>query len=283
MTKKIIFTGCSYTAGNGWTDTSPEESIEIEVKDSTNLWVNLVHNNIEVFKELTLINLGQGGASNTDIFTNTVRAMTNHSNTIDTVICQWTSMPRYNWNVGFELWNTSENFPHPDVQGRKHDVNLNRGDYWPRDYINDLTDRLRVMHHLHWEILKVVDYSAIIGELAKKLGIGHVFFVNGLCPWDQDYFVRLKNFKPEDLTEFTKTHILNIESRDDQDIFALYDLAHDHYQQHGSINPDDWINLYNSFHSQRTDVNFDQQHPGIQSNMAYFETVKNRLQQLGVI
>ena len=67
------------------------------------------------------------------------------------------------------------------------------------------------------------------------------------------------------------------------DIFALYDLAHDHYQQHGGVNPGSWINLYDSFHQQKIDVNFDLEHPGIESNQTYFQTVKNRLQELGVV
>jgi hypothetical protein len=126
MAKKLLFTGCSHTAGNGWADIKPEESTKIEVKDSPHLWVNLCHNRIERFGTLDLINVGRGGASNTDIFQNTVREMATHSNKIDTVICQWTVMPRYNWNVGFELWDTSEDLGHNRIQLRKHDVSLNR-------------------------------------------------------------------------------------------------------------------------------------------------------------
>jgi len=281
MAKKLLFAGCSYTAGNGWADIKADESTKIEVKDSPHLWVNLCHNRIERFSTLDLINVGRGGASNTDIFQNTVREMVTHGNKIDTVICQWTSMPRYNWNVGFELWDTSENLGHNQIQLRKHDVNLNRGDTWPREYVVDLTNRLRVMHHLHWEILKVVDYSNIICRLAQQLGIDHVFFINGLCPWDQNYFVELDNVKPEAYTEFTKTDILNIDTRDDADILKLYKLAHQHYQERGGIDSSNWINLYDSFHKKRIDTNFDKEHPGEKSNMLYYEMIAQRLKELG--
>jgi len=281
MTKKLLFAGCSYTAGNGWLDTDPEESGNIEVKDAPNLWVNLCHSRIERFRTLDLINVGRGGASNTDIFQNTIREMVAHSNSIDTVVCQWTSMPRYNWNVGFELWDTSENLGQRQIRLRKHDVNLNRGDHWPREYIVDLVDRLRVMHHLHWEILKVVDYSSIIHNLAQKLEIAHVYFINGMCPWDLNYFVELHNVKPEAYTEFTKSDILNIDTRDDADILELYKLAHQHYQERGGIDPANWINLYESFHKNKIDVNFDQQHPGVNSNQLYYEMVDRRLKELG--
>jgi len=280
MTKKIIFAGCSYTAGNGWAQLSPDESMKIAVKDSPHLWVNLVQKNIEIFKELDLINIGRGGASNTDIFANTMRAMSEHKDSIDTLVCQWTGVPRYNWNVGFELWDTSEDIPSPAVvTKRKHAINLNRGDQWPREYIDDLTNKLRVMHHLHWEILKIVDYSNIIQKLAVKIGINRVYFVNGLCPWDNDYFVRLQNVLPETFTEFTKTEILNVKTRDDEEIYALYNLAHDHYQEKGGIDTKSWINLYQSFRSLTTDYNYDKSHPGIESNLAFYKIFQERLQQ----
>ena len=276
---KIVFSGCSYTAGNGWTDTQWLESGKIEVKDSPHLWVNLCHQNIDEFRHLELINVAKCGASNTDIFTETARAMAQYDD-IDTVFCQWTSMPRYNWNVGFELWPTDEDIMECEVTRRTHDVGLNRGDTWPRSYIDDLTNRLLVMHHLHWEILKVVDYSNILKRTARRLGIAHVYFVNGLCPWDQDYFTRLDNVMPEQYTPFTKKEILNIETRDDTDIHTLYHRAHDHYDQHGGIDPDDWINLYGSFHEARVDRNYDGHHPGQQSNIKYYEMVRDRLCEL---
>lgn len=179
MKQKIVFAGCSFTAGNGWVNTTPEESYQIEDKDNENLWVNLCHQRIKKFKSMELINLGKGGASNTDIYTNIVRAISTNGNTINTIICQWTSMPRYNWNAGFELWNTSANFSHPKDKQSRQDINLNNGQTWSKNYINDLTDRLLVMHHLHWEILKVVDYSNIISELSKKTR--HSSCV--LCKW----------------------------------------------------------------------------------------------------
>jgi len=283
MNKKLLASGCSYTAGNGWADTDPKTSGNISVKDSPHLWINICHRRIDALSQLELINIGQGGASNTEIFENTVRAMTRYGDQIDTIFCQWTSMPRYNWNVGFELWDTSENLGDPNIQLRTHNVNLNRGDTWPREYVVDLTDRLRVMHHLHWEILKVVDYSAVISDLAHKLGIDNVFFINGMCPWDQDYFIELHNVKPEAYTDFTKTDILNIDSRNDADILELYQLAHRHYQERGGIVQARWLNLYASFNHHKVDTNFDQQHPGEISNLFYYEMIDQRLKDLGIV
>jgi hypothetical protein len=277
--KKLVFAGCSFTAGNGWLDIDPEISLCREVKDYPGLWVNLCHNNIDRLNNLELVNVGKVASSNTDILENTVNSIATYGNQIDTIFCQWTSMPRYNYKIGFELWDTSEN-----IFGlQKHDVTLNRGDHYTRKYINDIVDRLRTMHHLHWEILKVVRYSTIISKLCNQVGIKNLFFVNGLCPWDDQYFKKLTNVYPDAYTEFTKTEILNIDSRNDEDIFKLYNLAHQHYQEEGGIDESKWINLYSSFKSNITDFNFDLKHPGKISNQTYYQMIDSRLKDLNFI
>lgn len=274
MGNKVVFVGCSFTAGVGWVDLPPDESRTMECKESPHLWVNICHQNLPRIKNLELVNIGQGGASNTEIFQNATRMISSAGNDIDIMFCQWSSSPRYNFNTGFELWDTSESLNATDI--RPHDIHLNKGDHWPREYVKDLLDRLRVMHHLHWEILKIVDYSNILSRLAKQIGFD-IFFINGICPWDTDYFTRLENVKPESYTPFTKKEILNIDSRDDQDIFKLYNLAHDHYREAGGINDMQWINLYDSFSSNKIDVNFDLLHPGEKSNVLYYNLIKNKL------
>lgn len=273
MKNKVVFVGCSITAGNGWMNVPPAESASIECKNFSDLWVNICHREIPRIKNLELTNLGQSGASNTEIFENSVQSISSYGDNIDIMICQWTSVPRYNFNAGFELWNTSESLH--STNARKHDICRNRGDHWPREYVKDLLDRLRIMHHLHWEILKIVKYTAIISNLCKKYGI-NVFFINGLCPWDENYFVPLpEDYKPEDLTPFTKKEILNIESRDDNEIYQLYSLAHKHYTDAGGIDPTQWLNLYNPWHNQIIDRNHDNIHPGLYTNHYFATQIKN--------
>lgn len=275
MKKKLVFTGCSFTSGSGWLD--DPHSKHVDHKEYPGLWTNLCHSTIKEFSDLELVNLGKGGASNSDIFHQAIESMSMLGDDIHTIFCQWTSGPRYNFNVGFELWSTHETI---SSNNNTHDINLNRGDHWPRAYVRDLVDRINIMHHLHWEILAVVRFSSIIDKLAKKLKIGHVYFINGICPWDTDYFTQLHDVVPEDYTPFTKKEILNIDSRDDQDIFKLYNLAHKHYQEAGGINQDQWINLYDSFMKNKIDVNFDGKHPGTQSNLIYCDLIKQKLNAL---
>jgi hypothetical protein len=267
--KKIIFTGCSFTAGNGW-----NAGQEVECKDFPGLWVNLCYNQILKLKELELINAGIGGASNTEIFQTTVKEISSYEG-IDTIFCQWTSMPRYRFKVGFELWHTDETL-NPLGQPRQ-DIDLSNGTQWSREYLDDLLDRFLVLHHLHGEILKVVEYSNILKKLCKKFNI-KLYFINGLCPWDQNYFVRLHDVLPESYTPFTKNQILDIESRNDNDIFKLYKILHDDYDKVGGIDPADWVNLYNSMKTNKMDTNHDNLHPGIKSNQLYFQQVKSFLE-----
>jgi hypothetical protein len=271
---KVVFAGCSYTAGSGCRDIE-SGGIKYECKDDPNLWVNLCCNNIPDLQNLKLCNIGKVGASNTEIFESVVENIAVHSSDIKVLFCQWTAMPRYNWNIGFELWDTLESLQNDS----KNNHNLTNGETYTAEYVNDVKNRLRTMHHLHWEILKVVKYSNLILKLGKKLNINKIFFINGICPWDNNYFTYLNHVttKPEDYTEFTKNDILNIKHRDDSDIFKLYNLAHQHYISAGGINPTTWINLYNSFHHNRIDYNFDLNHPGIKSNQIYFQLVKNFL------
>jgi hypothetical protein len=273
--KKVVFTGCSFTAGTGWVDAPAEKSNQIKCKDYPGLWVNLCHNQLNKLSQLELVNHGVGGASNTEIFENTVQVISEHTDNIDTIFCQWTSMPRYRFNAGLELWYTTESI---QVNGRSKDnVRLRDGTVWTRKYLDDLLDRLKVLHHLHGEILKVVKYTNILRALASAHNV-KIYFINGMCPWDQNYFVRLTDFQPEDLTPFTKTDILNIESRSDDDINKLYKIMHNDYDTKGGIDPVCWVNLYSSMLANKVDTNYDNQHPGVKSNQLYFQQVKNFLE-----
>ena len=256
---KVIFAGCSFTAGSGWDELGVVE----KCKNSPNLCVNLCYNQIEQLKNLELINLGKPGGSNSEIFTIATRAIAESCSDISMLFCQWTSMPRYNFNVGLELWKTRVGLS-PGARSLS-DINLSNGDRWDKKYVDDILDRIRALHHLHPEILKVVEYSNILEKLAKNFNF-KIYFINGLCPWDNEYFVRLTDVSPEDFTPFTKKEILEIEHRSDEDIFKLYKKIHNDYARVGGINSNIWINLYDSMHA------------GTKSNQIFFQQIKNFLE-----
>jgi hypothetical protein len=268
--KKVVFTGCSFTSGHGWNVQRPGEGSCVE---HPNLWVNLCHNQIPQLKNLELVNLGASSCNNTDIFQSTVKAISDYSD-IDTIFCQWTAMPRYKFSVGFEFDKTQEAIQplSRNKKGYDDNVRINHS----REYIDDLLDKLRALHHLHREIIKVVEYCNILKNLSKKSNI-KLYFVNGFCPWDQNYFIRLSGALPNDYTTFTKEKILQTNTRSQEDNIALYKIMHDEYDLAGGIDPADWVNLYSSMFTNIIDTNYDRLHPGIKTNQLYFQQVKHLL------
>lgn len=248
---KLIVTGGSITSGCGWL---PHQL--------NNMWANRLH--IIRFAHCELLNLSRAGGSNEMVFTETMDAMIKYHDDIELILCSWLSMPRYQYSLGHELYDTMD-----WAQDRQNDLGVN-GIVIEKNYINNLKQRFFSLHHLHFEIVKTIRWANIISNFAQKLQIP-VYHINDSCPWDENYFVRLTgdNILPEDYTPFTKKEILNIANRCDEEIFNLYQKTHDDYDNIGGVDPRCWINLYDSLTSLQTDTNPDNSHPGRQSNKIY--------------
>jgi hypothetical protein len=264
MNKKIVYAGCSFTAGTGFDETD----LGRDCKEFPDLWVNLCSENIKLFKNLVPVNVAYAGASNSDIFEQVIKAFGDYSN-IEYVICAWTSIPRINKiHVGFELYDTTA-FWNKELTNRTHYLN---GHTLTDSYIQNCLNRYVTLLHIHYEIVDLLRYVNMIKNIAKDIKIINI---NGLCPWDNDFFVRkVDNFYPSDLSKFTQKEILNCKNRDDEEIYKLYTLQHDNYDATGGVDPDSWVNLYDSFLKLKLDLNFDNSHPGIKSNQLYYNLVK---------
>ena len=256
-----VFAGCSYTAGTGF---------ELEKNDSA-LWVNQLYD--KFFSHTTKLNIAQSGRSNAGIFQDTMRALVDYS--VDYAIVEWTSTPRYELELGFELYPTRQVFM-PNGQCRSintHSIN------YSGNYLNTIRDRFTSLAHNCYEILNLVEYVNTILKVSKLTNT-QVFFVNGICWWDHNFFVRKTDFPIDQYTNYTH-HLLNSVTRNDNDeIFQLYHRMHDNFDRAGTINQEHWLNLYNSMSNQQIDVNQDKLHPGIQSNIIYVNQFSNRLKQL---
>jgi hypothetical protein len=110
----------------------------------------------------------------------------------------------------------------------------------------------------------------------SKLTNTKVFFINGLCPWDHDFFNKKESVLPSEYTAYTQK-MLNTSNRDDGEVFQLYNIMHDNFINSGGIHESLWLNLYNSMLAHKIDVNNDNAHPGIKSNNLYFELFSNLL------
>jgi len=259
MSKKLVCTGGSITSGHGW-DLSDLDHVN-------NMWVNQLPKKINSFKNLEIINYGIAGANNELIFEKSIEAVLKFQKNIEVLLCSWVSFPRYRYNLGFELYETQDT--NHDLP---FDVNIN-GQTISKNYVNNLKRRFFSLHHLHFEILKVIRYSNLISELANNVGI-KAYHINDSCKWDQNFFVK-QSGTPSTYTQFTQTEILNVDNRCDQEIYQLYEKMHNEFQQAGSINEENWINLYQSFYSLMIDLNPDNNHPGTKSNNIYSDLVKH--------
>ena len=246
-----LFSGCSYTYGSGF----PLE------KDDPSLWVNLLHSQNQYLSKTQLLNVSEGGRSNDGIFQDTVYNLSKYN--VRYALVEWTSMPRYNLSLGLELYATKMHFM---PNGRTRDVNLHNMNY-TSNYLDSVRDRFTSLADYHYEICNLVTFTNALINLAKLTNT-LIFFINGLCPWDKDYFVKLCDVLPSDYTEFTKK-LLHVETRDDDQVFKLYDKIHHEYESIGGIQQDYWLNLYQSMRSQIIDVNDDDKHPGIMTNQNY--------------
>lgn len=262
MTTSLFF-GCSFTAGKGF---------ELG-KDDPQLWVNLLHAHNSNIRSTNLINLGESGASNEKIFYNAVSSLLEYRPKYAFV--QWTSAPRYSVLLGVETYPTTQYFGH---DGHTHEHNLHGGITYTTSYLEGIKNRFLSLHHPHADILNIIKYSNTLNNLATNTGT-KLFFINGICPWDDQFFIKLENVLPDRYTMYTKK-ILETNTRDDKEIFELYNKIHNEYQQSGGVQESQWLNLYNSFGNNKIDVNNDGTHPGIQSNQLYFKIVNQALEQV---
>lgn len=259
--KYTLFTGCSYTAGTGFELATEEPK----------LWTNQLYH--KYFSHTKKLNLGLGGRSNQKIFQDTIKALT--SLPVEYAIVEWTSSPRYEIQLGFEVYQTRASFipgpsqlPDWNVHGIKYSSN----------YLNQIKDRFTSLAHVCWEIIDLVEYVNSIVNVAK-LTKTKVFFVNGLCPWDRDFFVKKSNVLPSEYTGRTQ-EFLETSTRDDENIFALYNKLHTHFDEAGGIHQECWLNLYESMRANRIDTNSDGVHPGVDSNDLYTKVFSTTLEQL---
>ena len=255
-----VFSGCSFSDGTGF---------NLGINDQ-NLWVNLVHT--KLFANTNLVNLSQGGKSNTSIYRDTSWYMLSHKN-ISTVFVQWTSFIRYEFDLGAELYD-SRCYVAPSAKYRDHHIN---GITYTKEYLKKICQPFVMLPHDHREIVNLLKYTNSLIQIAKTKNI-NIFFINGLCHWDYDFFREkdITNIFPNELTEYTKT-LISVKTRDDTESFAIYQQMHNEYAGTGGINEKYWINLYDSFVSLQIDNGTDHRHPGIHSNQKYAELIKSRL------
>lgn len=244
---KILFAGCSYVKGIG---------LELQEHDPQN-FCNVFTN--EYFqKNYTVANIGVGGSSNLSIYLSASLSMIQQK--FDYVFVGWTSYPRYNLRLGFETYDFGKPININGGPLREWSWHTGHKLSYSYNWLNNFRKKYLLAHHAHFEAVEIMKYVTLLNRLAE-LEETKLYFINNMCPWTPGYFERKLNFMPSELDTYTQ-QILEVDSRDDSQIFELYDLMHNDFESVGGINSQKWINLYQSFNNTIVDVGNDQKHPG---------------------
>lgn len=251
---KLLASGCSFTQGHGLT---------LEENDP-NLWVNQLAHRLNS----SVNNIAKHGYNNQTIFLETLIELS--KNDYDLVLVAWSVIPRWNINLGFEWYST---FSHLN----NYPVNTNCKSYsvaWQKKLKNLLLEG----HHDHWHLLDLIKYVNILVDL-QNLKDKKIFFVNTYGPWSENFFVKKQVQLPSDLCEYTQD-LLNVNTRDDDEIFKLYELMHQQYADNGGICEQHWLNLYKSFQSLQVDtVSQNDKHPGYKSQDVFVDNLMPVLEE----
>ncbi len=253
--------GCSMTRGHG---------LAYECHDPE-LWVN------KIFPpdRYEVDNKSMSGANNQWIFLETMSQLL--LNKYDIVLVGWSAIPRFNFRIGLELYSTLTKFRDD------HDVNLNNDVVVTKKYLKSIGDTLLKLHNDHWDFLDLVKYVNALIKVQEKISNGRIFFVNTLGPWPNNYWTKKQFNLPSDLTLFEQ-NLLQVSTRDDDEISRLYDMIHQQYATYGGIQENHWLNLYASLRSLQSDQVSDTDcHPGYKSQTVFANTllpiIQEKLQQ----
>lgn len=243
---EVLVSGASFVRGHGLDHD----------KDDPKLWVNQLVNN--AFDSVSINNVAEVGRDNEWIF---LEAMSNLiKKNYDLLIVGWAPIPRFNFHVGLELYDTRTK-----LDATKTEININNNMTITGKELSKIGDALLRLHNDHWDFLKLVKYVNSLVELQVNIRKKKIIFFNPHNDLPQDFFVK-KNIKyPSELSKYEED-LLNVATRDDEEIFALYDMIHNDYQRYGGIHAELWANLYNPFINIMVDgAPHAKSHPGYQS------------------
>jgi hypothetical protein len=256
----VLFSGCSFVVGSEL-DETPEKS-----KEHPGNFCNILTKNL--FGDQTKTNnIAVGGYSNERIFLDTAFELTQTQ--YDYIFVGWTSLHRYVFWMGLELYESKRSF----IPGQPMSAltsHCGNDISWSQNQLETFQNYFLLLNHAHYYICDLISYVNILINLAETKK-SKIFFINNILPWDAGYFDYIKsNVTPDLLTNYSK-ELLNSDNRDDQDINQLYHMMHNHYTEKGGINEKYWLNLYQSFFNMRIDFTDDKTHPGHKSHKLFAE------------
>jgi hypothetical protein len=259
---EILFSGCSYTKGIGLDleDADPANACNVFARES--------------FKnDYNVTNIAQGGNSNLNIYLSANLALL--SKQYDYAFVCWTSYPRYNFAIGFDTYQFMRPIMFAGMPLDDSSFYNGHSLSYSKKWLNKFKDMYFLAHHDHYEVINIMKYMTMLSMVADRTNT-NLYFINNLCKWDQDFFLRQHNFLPGQLTPQTQK-LLDVSTRSDEEIAELYSLMHNDFEANGGIKEHRWLNLYTPFRNPaqvareqaNLDYGNDNWHPGPLSHMNF--------------
>jgi hypothetical protein len=257
---KILIGGCSFTSGY----MTPGEHA------NPNIWANQLAKKLN---STVVTNVSKTGANNYWIFLEIISELI--KNDYDLVLVEWSAIPRYKFKIGLELYSVDSIL--------NQDINVVEHQTVTKKWLMELKDRLLRIHNDHWDLLDLVKYVNTLIKIQEKSCNKNIFFINGLGPWSNEYFLKKQINLPSDLDNYTY-NLLQSDLRDDEEIFKLYNMIHDHYKNYGGIHEEHWLNLYYSMNDLKIDTVGDNigggdDHPGTASQHVFADYFYQQIQE----
>lgn len=250
---KFLVTGCSFAKGSG---------LKYENNDPL-LWVNQLI--LSRYPDAEIVNKAEIGACNKTIFQQTCQELitTNY----DFTLVSWSELSRMSYNLGLELYHTKTNLHSP-----YKDIKINPGITITKKEMSKVSKILMKYYNDHWSLVDLAMYTNVLIKLTNN----RICFVNALVNIEENFFQKKAIMLPSDLSKF-ESDLLSIDTRNDQQIFDLYNKIHRDYEKYGGICEEYWLNLYNSLGLMRVDtVSEYDYHPGYKSQNVYFDNLHNQ-------
>jgi len=247
----VCFDGCSLTFGNGFDNHERTKYLYDQIVAD---YFNFKKTNIAV-----------PGSGNYEIFLRSANAILEKKYQI--VFIQWSALNRIWLSPGPEVFFNSHNAKFSDFTYR--DLYITSKD------TQKLKNLLLLLNHDYQNILDLIEYCAILCELAKSCSI-KLYFINGLVPWTQDLINPLSDNLSQSLSLYSKT-ILDFDNRNDQEIIFYFSKLQEKFK---SLDKEKWVNLFDSFESFSVDYANDDVHPGIESHKIMAEKIIKKLTQV---
>jgi len=245
---KVCFNGCSFTWGEGFD------------YNERNLYVydRLLSNQFDWERD----NIAQKGSSNYQIFMRSAEAL--QQKKYDIVFTQWSGLNRIWLSPGPETFYFNNDEKYTDYQYRNIYI-----DARSKKKLNEL---LLLLNHDYQNILDLVSYCNILEDLAR-MSATRLIFINGLLPWQDDLSKPLADDISTSLSDYTKS-ILDFDNRSDDEIVKYFSALQ---RKVSLLNKNSWVNIFDSFQNNTTDVAIEGHHPGIKSHKWMAERITNYL------